>query len=74
MPTSPIRHPSTAARMRLHRQRELVRLACLTVEIRDSEIAALVRKGILEPDKRRDGKAVRKAMYSFLDPSLRVVA
>ena len=74
MPNSTLRQPSAAARMRLHRLRKQSGLTCLRVEIRDSEITALVRKGLLQPDSRHDLKAVRKAMYVFLDRSLGGVA
>ena len=74
MLNSPLRHPSAAARMRLHRLRKQSGLSCLTVEIRDTEITALVRKGLLQPDSRHDLKAVRTAMYVFLDRSLGGVA
>ena len=72
MPTAPA--PTPAARMRLHRLRKQSGLTCLTVELRNTEITALVRKGLLQPDSRHDLKAVRKAMYAFLDRSLGGVA
>ncbi len=74
MPNDPLRHPSAAARMRLHRLRKQSGLTCLTVELRNTEITALVRKGLLQPDSRHDLKAVRTAMYVFLDRSLGDVA
>ena len=74
MPNSTLRQPSAAARMRLHRLRKQSGLTCLRVELRDTEIAALVRKGLLEPDKRRDVKAVRTATYAFMGRSLGDVA
>ena len=60
--------------MRPHRLRKQSGLTCLTGESRDTEITALVSKELLEPDKRRDVKAVRKAMSAFLDHSLGEVA
>ena len=65
--------PSTATsanRMQLHRQRRKSGLLCLTVELRESEIAALVRKGMLQPDKRHDARSLRDALYGFLDRHL----
>jgi hypothetical protein len=38
--------------------------------LRQSEIEALVRRGLLSPDKQTDRTAVPKAMYSFLDQAL----
>jgi hypothetical protein len=43
--------PSTVARrMRLHRARKLVGPRFLTLEVRKTEVAALVRKGLLRAD------------------------
>ena len=58
------------SRMRLHRARSSAGLRCLTLEIRDAEIAALIRKGLLRPDSRQDNAAVRNAFYSLLDRHL----
>lgn len=60
----------TMSRMRLHRARKLAGLRCLTLEVRDTEIAALIRKGLLHPDSRYDGKAIRTALYTLLDRQL----
>ena len=59
-----------AARMSLHRRRRLAGLRCLTIELRETEVAALVRKGLLEGDEREDARALRTAMHLFLDRSL----
>ena len=56
--------------MRLHRARRSVGLRCLTLEVRETEITALIRKGLLRSDNRRDSKAVRNALYSLLDRHL----
>ena len=45
---------------------------CLTLEMRETEIAALIRKGLLHPDSEHDGKAVRTARYTILDRHLGV--
>ena len=58
------------SRMRLHRARRSAGLRCLTLEIREAEIAALIRKGLLRPDSRQDNAAVRNALYSLLDRHL----
>ena len=68
---SAAKHPSTVAhRMRLHRARKLAGLRSLTLEVRETEIAALVRKGLLSADSQTDAKAIRDAVYSLLDRSL----
>lgn len=56
--------------MRLHRARKLAGLRCLTLEVRETEIAALVRKGLLRADSQNDDKAIRDAFYALLDRSL----
>ena len=72
MTISAAKRPSTVARrMRLHRARKLAGLRCLTLEVRETEIAALVRKGLLSADSQTDAKAIRDAFYSLLDRSLR---
>ena len=56
--------------MRLHRARKSAGLRCLTLEVRETEIVALIRKGLLRPDSRHDDKAIRSAFYSLLDRHL----
>ena len=50
--------------MRLHRARRSAGLRCLTLEVRDSEIAALIGKGLLSPSSPQDNTAVRNALYT----------
>ena len=64
------RPSSVARRMRLHRARKLAGLRCLTLEVRETEIAALVRRGLLRADRHTDDNAVRDAFYALLDRSL----
>ena len=57
--TSPVATPtrSTAAeRMRRHRQRRRERLRCLTIELRETEINALIRKELLKPETRNHAR------------------
>ena len=70
MPSIVAVSPRTAARMRLYRARRQAGLRCLTLEIRETEIAALIRKGLLRPDSQYDGKAIRTAFYTLLDRQL----
>jgi hypothetical protein len=45
--------PSPAAeRMRLHRERKKNGMRCLMIELRETEINALIRKGFLKTDTR----------------------
>ncbi len=59
-----------AVRMRLHRACRLAGLRCLTLDIRETEIAALVRRGLLHPDSHSDVRAIRTALYALLDRHL----
>ena len=59
-----------AQRMRLHRQRRRAGLRCLMVELRETEIEALIRTGLLMAETRNDSRAIRKALYAYLDRTL----
>jgi hypothetical protein len=68
--TSPAATPtrSTAAeRMRAHRQRRRDGLRCLTIELRETEIEALLGK---KTDGRNDMDAIRDALYAHLERTL----
>ena len=63
--------PSAAAlRMRRHRERRRDGLRCVTIELRETEVSVLIRKGLLSDDARNDLKAVKRAFYGFLDRTL----
>ena len=63
-PTAP------ALRMRRHRKRRSEGLRCLTLEVRATEIDALVRKGLLKAETRNSVREIKKAFYKFLDQTL----
>ena len=60
-----------AMRMARHRKRRKDGLRCLTIELRESEVDALVRAQRLAPERRGNRTAVKKALYGFLDDTLR---
>ena len=63
--------PLTAAeRMRAHRKRRRDGLRCLTLEVRETEIDALIRKGMLKSVARNDQDAIRDALYVHLERTL----
>jgi hypothetical protein len=64
------RQRCAAQRMRLHRQRLRLGLRCIVVELRETEVDELVRRGLLSEDARNDPVAVRQALYSHLDQTL----
>ena len=63
--------PSLAAeRMRRHRERRREGLCCLWVELHDTEINALMRKGLLKSETRHDQNAIADALYDYLERTL----
>jgi hypothetical protein len=42
-------------------------LRCLVIELRETEIAALIREGLLASEARNDPNALRGALYDFFD-------
>ena len=61
---------TSTERMRHHRLRRQNGLRCITLELRDSEVPALIRKGFLAPKDYRSDQAIRNAIYSLLDRHL----
>jgi hypothetical protein len=59
-----------AERMRRHRERRRDGLRCLTIELHETEIDALIREGLLKSETRNDPSAVSDALYAFLDDQL----
>ena len=70
-PTAPPATRSAAAeRMRRHRERRRDRLRCVTIELRETEIDTLIRKGMLKADARNDLYSIELAVYKFLERTL----
>ncbi len=61
---------SAAERMRRYRQRRRDGLRCLNIQLRETEIDTLIRKGLLKPEPRNDANAIIEAFYRFLDRAL----
>lgn len=59
-----------ALRMRLHRERKRSGLRCLNIELRDSEIAALIKAGLLVEQHRGDPSAIADALYAHFERTL----
>jgi hypothetical protein len=59
-----------AERMRRHRERRRDGLRCLTIELRETEVGELIRRGYLSGDDRTDPDAIIAAFYRFLDRQL----
>jgi hypothetical protein len=45
-------------------------MRCMTIELREAEITALIRRGLLRHDARNEIHAIRNALYGFLDRTL----
>ena len=68
--TKPAARSAAAERMRLHRERRLQGLRCVMIELRETEIGALIRNGFLNREMRNNQFAIRDALHSFLDETL----
>ena len=62
---------SGAERMARHRRRRRNGMRCLFIELRETEIDQLIRRKLLSANSRNDLGALRKALYSFFDDTLR---
>ena len=69
-PSVPISRSAAAERMRAHRNRRRKGLRCIRIELRETEVDVLIRKGLLRPDARNDLNAVVHALYEHLDATL----
>jgi len=67
---APATRSTAAERQRAFRQRRRQGLRCVTLEMRASEIDALVSKQLLKPETRNDPSAITDALYAFLDQTL----
>jgi hypothetical protein len=67
---APATHSAAAERMRRHRERRRDGLRCVVLELRVTEIDALVRNGFLKADARNDPYTIEVALYDFLERSL----
>jgi hypothetical protein len=66
--------PLTAAeRMARYRERRKAGMRCLTLEIRNSEISALIRRGLLDSNKSNDRVAIKTAIYAYFEQTLDLV-
>jgi hypothetical protein len=59
-----------AARMRRHRRRRRDGLHCLTVELRETEIEALIYRGLLRAEMRNSKNAILNALHAYFDITL----
>jgi hypothetical protein len=65
-PPGPTQSLSDAARrMRRYRERRRRGLSCIKVQLRRTEVDALIARGLLEPAERQD--ALTAALHQYLD-------
>jgi hypothetical protein len=60
--------------MRLHRERRRRGLRCILIELREIEITELVRRKYLRAECRADPYAIRDALHTYFDRTLRPAA
>jgi len=58
---------SGAQRMRRYRERHRRGLSCVKVQLRRSEVDALIACGLLEPADRQDRGVLAAALHRYLD-------
>jgi hypothetical protein len=56
-----------AERMRRYRQRRRRGLSCIKVQLRRTEVDALIACKLLEPTERQDRRALAEALHRYLD-------
>jgi hypothetical protein len=56
-----------ARRMRWYRERRRRGLTCIKVDLRRSEVDALIARGLLKPAERQDRSALAAALHRYLD-------
>jgi SOS response regulatory protein OraA/RecX len=62
---------AAAERMRAHRRRRRAGLRRVMVQLRETEIDELIRRKLLEADARNDSYAIRDALHTHFDHTLR---
>ena len=60
-----------ATRSRLYRERRKKHLKCVMVELRNTEIEPLIKRGSLAQEDCGDEVAIRQALYKFFEEKLR---
>jgi hypothetical protein len=53
-----------------HRKRRQAGLRCVVVQLRQTEVDVLIRKGLLSADARNDVYAIRDALHAHFDRTL----
>jgi hypothetical protein len=72
--TALAKRSAAAERLRRHRERRSLGLRCLTIQLHETEIAALIREGFLKIETRNDPDAICAALYELFDCALDATA
>ena len=56
--------------MRLHRERRRNGLRCLMIELRETEIDGLIRRGLLKSEMRNDTDEILTALYTLFERTI----
>jgi hypothetical protein len=67
----PSARSAAAERTRLYRQRKQRGLLWVTIELFPREIEELIRRGLLASEMRNDRHAIKKALHSHFDRTLK---
>jgi hypothetical protein len=67
---NPASHSPAAKRMRRHRERRRHGYRCVTIELCETEIDALVARRLLKHETRNNEGAILDALYALLDRTL----
>jgi len=59
-----------AERMKLHRERKKNGMRCATIELRETEIDALIKLKLLKAEMRDDREAIAEALYGWFEREL----
>jgi hypothetical protein len=69
--TMPMTRSGAAERMRAHRERRRKGHRCVTIELRETEIDLLIRRGLMKADARNDRYAICNALYCHFEATLK---
>jgi hypothetical protein len=72
MTINPVGAPSSTDRSRRHRQRRRRGTRCITVDVSELEVSALVVKGYLSEEARNEVKAIKGAIEGLISSRRRV--
>jgi hypothetical protein len=70
-PPESIALSAAAKRMRDHRERRRKGHRCVTIELRETEIDLLIRRGLMKADARNDRYAICNALYCHFEATLK---